>query len=215
MRSRRHRTSGQALVEFALAATLIFFLLSAAVDLGLLFFSLQAVRVAAQEGANYGRTPVQYLSNGAVTHVELDYDKIIERIRGAAGETSAGSKRSIGLVNLYDLNNNGVDDVAEGAVINPATERRAAITDANQLIRIDNPFALTKKNIDELKPIGSQTQCVTDEAEVEMRDLGFGCWVRVELRYTYRFIFPIAPVFGNTVTFPVTYFIQVKSTFKG
>ena len=42
MHKTRHSKTGQALVEFALAATLIFFLLAAAVDLGLIFFSLRA-----------------------------------------------------------------------------------------------------------------------------------------------------------------------------
>ena len=39
MRARLRKRSGQAIVEFALCATLIFFLLAAAVDLGLVFFS--------------------------------------------------------------------------------------------------------------------------------------------------------------------------------
>lgn len=214
MRRRRHRTPGQAIVEFALAATLIFFLLSAAVDLGLLFFSLQAVRVAAQEGANFGRVPVQYVSNdNRVQAVELDYDKIIERIRYAGGETATNSRRSVGLVNLFDLNNNGVDDVAEGAVMNPATNIRNPITAARYVIKIDNPT--TRGSVDALSPMGSQAQCVTDVAEAGMRDMGHYCWVRVQINYTYRFIFPIAPVFGNTVTFPVTYTIGIKSTFSG
>lgn len=42
--SRTKRTRGQALVEFTLAATLIFTLLSAAVDLGLIFFTMQTLR---------------------------------------------------------------------------------------------------------------------------------------------------------------------------
>jgi hypothetical protein len=210
MRREQHRSSGQALVEFALAATLIFTLLSAAVDLGLLFFSLQAVRVAAQEGANFGRVPVQVLANNKVQSVELDYDQIIARIRSAAGETSAGSRRSVGLVNLYDLDNNGQDDVTQGIVPNPATQRRTTVTSGP--IKIDNPVS---GSVDELAPIGSQTQCVTDTKEVGMRDRGFRCWARVRIDYTYKFFFPLAPVFGNTVTFPVTYTIQIKSTYRG
>ena len=48
--------TGQALVEFALAATLIFFLLAAAVDLGLIFFTIQGLHNAAQDGARLSRS---------------------------------------------------------------------------------------------------------------------------------------------------------------
>jgi Flp pilus assembly protein TadG len=47
-------TKGQSLVEFALAATLMIFLLLATIDFGLAFFSWIALRDAAQEGATYG-----------------------------------------------------------------------------------------------------------------------------------------------------------------
>lgn len=51
---RLRRESGQALVELALAATLIFLLFSATVDLGMIFYTLQGLNNAAQEGAFYG-----------------------------------------------------------------------------------------------------------------------------------------------------------------
>ncbi|MGB9633580.1 MAG: TadE/TadG family type IV pilus assembly protein, partial [Chloroflexaceae bacterium] len=41
---RQPRARGQALVELVLASTLLFFLLAAAVDLGLIFFTLQGLR---------------------------------------------------------------------------------------------------------------------------------------------------------------------------
>ncbi len=47
-------TRGQSLVEFALAATLMIFLLVATIDFGLAFFSWITLRDAAQEGAVYG-----------------------------------------------------------------------------------------------------------------------------------------------------------------
>jgi hypothetical protein len=51
---KRIRAVGQALVEFALAATLIFLLLAATIDLGMILFILQGLHSAAQEGALYG-----------------------------------------------------------------------------------------------------------------------------------------------------------------
>lgn len=204
MRHTRRRTTGQALVEFALAATLIFMLLSAAVDLGLLFFSLQALRTAAQEGATYGRHPQAWQSGGTLQAVELDYDQIIARIRGAAGEPS------VGLVNLHDLNNNGIDDVAEGVVPNPKSQIRNPVTSG--LILIDNPRG---NDSSAFGPIGSQTQCRTNVPRQDMRNNGRGCWARVRLIYTYRFFFPLAPVFGSKVTFPVEFTVQVDSRIQG
>jgi Flp pilus assembly protein TadG len=46
--------TGQSMVEFALALTLMMTLLAGAVDLGSAFFSFIAIRDAAQEGALYG-----------------------------------------------------------------------------------------------------------------------------------------------------------------
>jgi len=213
MRSRR-RTTGQALVEFALAATLLFFLVAAAVDLGLLFFSLQAVRAAAQEGATYGRVPVQRLNaDGTLRSVDLDYAQIIMRIRSAAG----GAPRSVGVVNLYDLDNNGVDDVAEGIVPNPGTPASPRLVNGPVTqgpIRIDNPFA---RNPNAIGPFGSATLCSTTARPpaAGMRNAGQNCWIRVRIEYTYRFFFPLAPAFGPTVRFPVTYSIQIKSEFIG
>jgi hypothetical protein len=51
---RIQRATGQALVEFALAGVIIFLLFSAAVDLGMIFYTLQGLNNAAQEGAFYG-----------------------------------------------------------------------------------------------------------------------------------------------------------------
>src|SRR5215211_1619081 len=99
------RTKGQALVEFALSATLIFFLLAAAVDLGLIFFTLQGLHNAAEEGGTYGSRFLD--GNGA-----LDTAGIRQRARFEAGNQGSG------FANLLDLNRNGVDDASEPAVLN-------------------------------------------------------------------------------------------------
>src|SRR5215212_11190571 len=104
---RHKRTQGQALVEFALAATLIFFLLAAAVDVGLIFFSLQGMHNAAQEGAAYGsRWGVDIDTNSGA--VILNTAAIIARVRG-----ESGAKGGNGFINLYDLNANAIDDRTE------------------------------------------------------------------------------------------------------
>src|SRR3712207_4197030 len=110
---RRTRTIGQAIVEFALAATVIFLLLAAAVDLGLIFFATQGLTNAAQEGATYGS---RWLTTNATTNNrELNIPEIQRRTRLESGD-SGGS----GLVNLLDLNSNNRDDATEGtAVIDP------------------------------------------------------------------------------------------------
>ncbi len=51
---KRIRTTGQAIIEFAFAALLLSLLLAAAVDLGLIFFTLQGLHNATTEGAQYG-----------------------------------------------------------------------------------------------------------------------------------------------------------------
>jgi hypothetical protein len=83
---------GQALVEFALAATLIFFLLAAAVDLGLMFFAVQGLHNAAQEGGTYGSRWLTGLGYGLRV---LNENEIRDRVRH-----ESGSSGGIGFVNL-------------------------------------------------------------------------------------------------------------------
>ncbi|NTW03714.1 MAG: pilus assembly protein, partial [Oscillochloris sp.] len=110
--SRTKRTRGQALVEFTLAATLIFTLLSAAVDLGLIFFTMQTLRTAAQEGATFGSYPVVKLKSDGVSvqAVQLNELGIIDRIRLSSGANPTGFAK------MTDLNNDGHDDSAQSSV---------------------------------------------------------------------------------------------------
>ena len=96
---RKHkRTTGQALVEFAIAITLIFLLLSASVDLGLIFFTMQGLRNAAQEGAFFGSFPVVNVdSNGVPTGISIRENEIRNRVRFESGA------RGIGIYDLRDL----------------------------------------------------------------------------------------------------------------
>lgn len=195
---RRHRRStGQALVEFALAATLIFVLLSAAVDIGLIYFSLQAMRAAAQEGANYGSYPVMVLNpDKSVKEVTLAYTEIVNRTRNASGTTGNGFAK------LLDLNNNGIDDQAEG-ILSP--------TNPNSYIYVES---LLDPNGDR-NPTDATTACRTTTPRVEMRNAGRNCYVRVTVRFDYKFIFPLAPVFSNTIPLRSSFIMPIRSSFIG
>ncbi len=195
-RNHSKRSSGQALVEFALAATLIFTFLAAAVDLGLIFFTMQALRTAAQEGATFGSYPsINTNSQGQITSVTINRTEIINRVRSSAGDPSTG------FVDLYDLNNNEVDDEFDSGVLDS--------TNANAFIYIENPrFANGNLN-------NTPTTCSTTTPHQGMRNAGQFCYVRVTVSYTYRFFFPLAPVFGDTIRLRSTHMMQIRSTFIG
>jgi|ADGO01.1.fsa_nt_gi TadE-like protein. len=196
------RTRGQAIVEFALAATLIFFLLAAVVDLGLIFFTLQAMRAAAQEGAAFGSYPVRVVNpDGSTNRVDLDYNKIVQRVRLANG-TAGG-----GFANLLDLDNNGVDDSAQGGtILNP--RNNASYIFVELMGGSVNPSG---------ELILTSNACPTSTPGQGMqrggRYPGGSCWVRVTVRYNYKFLFPLAPAFGETVQLQVVQVMPVRSSF--
>jgi len=194
---RAKRTHGQALVEFALASTLIFMLLSAAVDLGLIFFTLQGLRTAAQEGATFGSHPVFVMNGSRVQEVKLNYIEIVERVRLAGGTNPSG------FANLIDLNNDGTRDEFDGSNI-PSN-----YTVPTNYIYIEN----LKYNNDDLTK--APTTCRTTTPSFDMRNAGKYCYVRVTVNYDYRFIFPLAPVFGDTIRLHASYMVRVRSSFIG
>ncbi|MCX7860542.1 MAG: pilus assembly protein [Chloroflexus sp.] len=195
MAQRRRKTVGQALVEFALSATVIFFLLAAAVDLGLIFFTLQALRAAAQEGATYGSYPLVVTdNNGQVTEVRLNYQEIFNRIR------TAGGTRPSGVANLLDLNGDGIDDAGQSAVFSASNP-----TNPNGFVIIENPKGPN--------PASLSGSCATSTPRVDMRNAGQNCWIRVTVRYRYQFFFPFA--LGREIILPVTYTMPIRSQFVG
>lgn len=194
MKQRRHKTIGQALVEFALAATVIFFLLAAAVDLGLIFFTMQALRTAAQEGATYGSYPVVVTNGGQVTEVRLNYQEIFRRIRFSGGANPSG------IVNLLDLNGDGIDDANQPAVFSASNP-----TNPNGFVIIENPKGPNPANL--------SGTCATTVPQVDMRNAGRNCWIRVTVRYRYRFFFPFA--LGQDIILPVTFTMPIRSQFVG
>lgn len=206
------RAPAQAIVEFALASTLIFFLLAAAVDLGLIYFTMQGLRTAAQEGATFGSYPVPVYRSGGndvyapanpsgltFNRIDLHYPEIVNRVYGSGGN------RNSGFANLHDLNNNGQDDMAEN--LHPTTASGASAADA--WIRIENLFSNSGP-----PPAGqSPRACRGNVRGVELQNGGRNCYIRVTVSYNYRFLFPLAPAFGDTVRLSASHLMPVRSPF--
>jgi hypothetical protein len=197
-RRRTPRTKGQALVEFALASTLIFALLAATVDIGLMFFTLQALRTAAQEGATFGSHTQVMTSNGRVTGVNYNYVEIFDRIRNSAGD----APRSRGIVNFHDLNNNGIPDASEPNAIfdvaNPANP--------NGFVIIEN----LRGSPGSFQPGAT---CTTDTPGVGLMAGAPNCYIRVTVRYNYDVFFPLMPAFGDRVPLRASFTMKARNTY--
>src|SRR5215212_3912955 len=177
MRKIRHLKTGQALVEFALASTLIFFLLAAAVDLGLIVFAIQGLHNAAQEGAAYGS---RWLT-GANPRA-LNTDSIRDRVRH-----ESGAKGGIGFVNLLDLNNDGIRDVGpnDDAVIGANGTTYQTLPDGTRVIDSFiqiQALADTDTNGDPMNDLvgGQPTVCVNPAAPQ------LPCYIRVTVMVNYK-----------------------------
>ncbi|MFL5803871.1 MAG: TadE/TadG family type IV pilus assembly protein [Roseiflexaceae bacterium] len=178
------------MVEFALAATLIFLLLSATVDIGLIFFTLQGLHNAAQEGGTYGS---RWLTSGS----QLDIDGIRDRARHEAGTTG------IGFANLLDLNADGIADVSSGGVkqINPKTGN-PVINDYIQILSLYDADADGDPFNDGTAP--NYTACPN------LSDIQIHCHIVVTVSSEYRFLFPLAPAFGDQVRLNSRYIMPMR-----
>ncbi len=105
----QRKRAGQALVEFALTVTLLFFLLTATIDFGLAFFAYQGIAGAAQEGVSYAA--FKPLAASGNTPVVNDVE-IRQRVRNEAGVNGNAPNRAR-FVNLFNLNTDSSDDSAE------------------------------------------------------------------------------------------------------
>jgi hypothetical protein len=207
---RRHPKTkkGQALVEFALAATLIFFLLAAAVDLGLMFFGIQGLHNAAQEGGTYGSRWLTGLGYGVRT---LNVNEIRDRVRH-----ESGSSGGIGFVNLLDLNNDGIPDIkpdsspancGQGGVvcqINPATGNKV-IDDYIQVNMIDDVNANGDPTDDGVAP--AYTPCTNSSSPT--------CYIRVSVAFDYKLLFPLSPSFiSRTRQLRSSFVMRLRDSFS-
>ncbi|NJM05589.1 pilus assembly protein [Candidatus Gracilibacteria bacterium] len=189
---RARRSTGQALVEFALAATLIFFLFGIAIDGGLIFFTLQQLRTAAQEGAVYGSTPNVVTSGVSVSKVDYDYAEIVERVRLSAGD----GKDTSGFANLLDLDGDGADDGAIDA------------TQSSSFIYIEN-LKDVNNNADPSDDGGAA--CDTSTPRRDLRSTTNNCYIRVTVRYRYNFLFPLLPSFADQITLQNAYILKTRA----
>lgn len=190
----RRRAEAQALVEFALAATLLFFLLAAVVDLGLIFFTQQALRVAAQEGATYGSYPKAEMDGDELKYVYLDSPEIVRRVYGAGGDQGGG------FANLRDLNANGLDDLGADRLHDNME------TDPEAYIYVENLRGLDPTSL-------NSDGCRGDVRGSGLQRGGEACWIRVTVRYNYRFLFPFAPAFADTVRLQASHLMPIRSSF--
>lgn len=186
---RTNKSRGQALVEFALAATLIFFLLAAAVDLGFMFFAVQGLHNAAQEGGTYGsRWLVSNQTTGART---LDVNAIRDNVRH-----ESGSRGGIGFVNLLDLNNDGIPDVNPDGPIAQCTPAKCQVNPAtgnyvvNDFIQI---YTINDVNLNG-DPLDDGTApnypaCANASSPT--------CYINVVVSFNYRLVFPLSPTFAQ------------------
>src|SRR5512145_629174 len=177
--SKRKRTKGQALVEFALSATLIFFLLAAVVDLSLIFFRLQSLTNAAQEGAVYG-------SRWLTSTGQLDLAQIRDRARHESGDWSAA--RAGNFVNLLDLDNNNEED--NQAVIDSYIKAEAFVDPSND----GNPYRNESGNTVQYQgstiPDGG-TEHFPCPNPGQTRSDGLRCYVQVRVASLHHIVFPL------------------------
>lgn len=183
------RTQAQAIVEFALAATLIFLLLSAAIDVGLLFFTKQALTNAAQEGATYGS---RWLI-GDSTNRTLDIKAIQDRVR-----FESGSNGGNGVIKLTDLNNDGIDDASQSGVVDP--------TGATGYIQVR---AIADQNMDGNPMNDGPVACANPATST------VSCYAMVTVRKAHKMFMGLAPVFGNPVMVSSTYYLLIRDSFRG
>jgi hypothetical protein len=186
---RHKRTQGQALVEFALAATLIFFLLAAAVDVGLIFFALQGMHNAAQEGATYGsRWGVDIdASNNVVINTNL----IISHVRDESG-TEGGN----GFINLYDLDSNGVDDRTQNGFNEPNIAIEILVDPTSD----GDPVRNVATGADEYQLCADPTTTTQT------------CYIRVTVRSIHKMLFPFAPAFAKNVPLKSAFIMPLRSS---
>lgn len=197
--------AGQAIVEFALASTIILFLLSAAVDLGLIFFTMQALNNAAQEGAAFGARHLATTDQGVLL---VNQNEIRNRVR-----LESGSGGGIGYVNLLDLNNNDQEDISRDA---DGPQRLGREPD---YVEQDGGEDVVEKYITIDLLIDKNADGKADNIDAGCLQQPPGsprvpCFLRVTVRYEYHLVFPFAPAFGDKITLSASHTERVSEAFR-
>lgn len=165
-RAQKRHSRGQALVEFALLSILLVLILGMAIDGGLMYLTYQNMVNAVEEGLSYGSLEPN-LRNGS--GVRSNNDAAIRfRMRHEGGDRGAGDA-GIRYINLFDLNNDGTLDDAQGGYAGGVLASYIAITSHTD---------------------SSGTTACANRSQ--------NCWLRIDMRYDYQVNFPILPFFGNT-----------------
>jgi len=200
--SKQNKSRGQALVEFALAATLIFFLLAAAVDLGFMFFALQGLHNAAQEGGTFGSRWL--MSNDTTGARVLDVNAIRDNVRH-----ESGSRGGIGFVNLLDLNNDHIPDVNPDGPIAQCTAAKCQVNPAtgNYVVFDYIKVAMLRDANLNGNPLDdgtapNYTACTSSASPT--------CYIYVSVSFDYKLNFPLAPVFARQRTLRSAYTMRIR-----
>ncbi len=212
---------GQAIVEFAIAGTLIFTLLAASIDLGMIFFIKQGMDNAVQEGALYGSTNyLDFFDN------EDNYDSFEEQIQAfrhaVRTRTSfeSGERGGIGFINLRDLDANGIRDDSEpctvgdepdfancqGGVADSEDWEDLISKDWEDLIFVDIVRKQSCKD-----STTAECSCADDPDNDGEIDEG-GCYVKVHIQAKYDILFPLAPAFKEYVWIGADYVIPFNES---
>jgi len=191
---------GQALVEFALTATLLFFFLSAVVDIGLLFFSLQGIHNAAQEGATYGSRWL--IVDQSDNSWNLNYKAIQDRIRNESGESGG-----LRVTNLLDLNGNGIPDVVKNPDGTETYEADISSTGVVSGTVLENYIKIDLVTEDVVNGKSKTVGC--DPIKLSPQ-----CYIKITVKYRYNMFFALAPVFGKTVDLQSSFYVPVRATYK-
>lgn len=182
LRTAHAQQPGQALVELALSITLIFFLVAAAIDLGLAFKTYQTLVNATAEASTY--LSINPKLNCAVSscpngNAFVAADQVArQRFRTEQGDTVRG------IASTLDLNSNGINDQQEGLPLSNWIE--IWVADNTQLA---NGSYLNGTN-------SSNQDC---RNRVVPSDPTQSCYIVVRTRMIYR-PFILRPVLGSEMT---------------
>lgn len=188
---RSTHTEAQALVEFALASTVIFLLLAAAVDLGLLFFTKQGITNAAQEGATYGS---RWLIDGPGGVRQLDVATIQDRVRKESGDNGGN-----GVLRLIDLNSDGIIDTSQGTTVIDPIGKTGYI----------QASIVEDTNLDGNPTNDGGKLCANPASNTRV------CYALVSVSKVYNFFFPFAAaVMPTKITLKSSYYLLIRDSYR-